>query len=306
MTGQPVVSIGVPVWRGASFIGDTLELILRQRSVHFRVLISIDGADVASEQACCPFLSDPRVRLIVQPKRLGWVQNTAVVLAAPVVQGADYACVHPHDDLMEEGYLAALVDAAESFPNAAIVYSDIKGFGDLEIEIHQPSVVGSPLDRLLILLLEHFNAVAYRGLTRASALSRVAPISGNKFEDFAADTVWMARLATVGDLIRVPGVLYRKRYHSGNTHWAWNRWPRERKIGAWTEHCLNMLAEALMVEREPALRRLLMAAARMRLLQIGGPIGPYHNEVRTMTREERLQVLSNFEAMATPNVSSFT
>src|SRR5207247_2207458 len=127
-----------------------------------------------------------------------------------------YACLQPHDDIMEETYLSSLLAVAEAAPQAAVVYSDIRAFGDGDNLIHQPSVIGSPLARLATLLIDHFNAVAFRGLTRVSALRAVEPISGNPFDDFAADTVWMARLATVGDLICVPRSLYRKRYPAGN------------------------------------------------------------------------------------------
>jgi hypothetical protein len=126
---------------------------------------------------------------------------------------------------MEENYMSSLLGVAEAAPQAAVVYTDIQAFGDLDIRIHQLSITGEPLDRLATLLTNHFNAVAFRGLTRISALRDVEPISGNAFDDFAADTVWMTRLATVGDLVCVGRPLYRKRYHPGNTHFAWNRWP---------------------------------------------------------------------------------
>jgi transposase len=120
---------------------------------------------------------------------------------------------------------------------------------------------------MLSLLNDHFNAVAFRGLTRVSALRAVEPMSGNPFEDFAADTVWMTRLATVGELVRVPYPLYRKRYHRGNTHKKWSVWPQNRQVAAWMRHCLDMLAETLKVASDPAAKTMLVATARDRLLR---------------------------------------
>lgn len=294
----PLVIVGVPVWRGAHFVGETLTSILAQDGVTFNVVISIDDHDEASAVACEPFLNDARVKLLVQPSRLGWVRNAAAVLAAAVNQGADYACIQPHDDLMEAGYLSSLLTIAESTPQAALVYSDIRAFGDLEVLMHQSSVMGSPVARLLSLLCDHFNAVAYRGLTRTSALRAVEPMSGNPCEDFAVDTVWMARLATVGDLVRVPKPLYRKRYHSGNTHMKWHLWPRDRQAAAWTRHCIDMLAEALKVTNGPDATAMLVAAARARLLQSGGTPMMFHQTMAGLSDDERASVLSNFDAAA--------
>ena len=75
--GGPLICVGVPVWNGADIVGETLESVLRQRDVQLAVFISVDGADTLSAEACRPFLSDPRVRLAIQPERLGWVRNSA-------------------------------------------------------------------------------------------------------------------------------------------------------------------------------------------------------------------------------------
>jgi GT2 family glycosyltransferase len=229
---------------------------------------------------------------------LGWVRNSAAVLAAAVSQGADYACIQPHDDLMEAGYLSSLLAVAEAAPQAALIYSDIRSFGDFNLLMRQWSVMGSPLVRMSSLLRDHYAAVAFRGLTRVSALRAVEPMSGNPFEDFAADTVWMTRLATVGDLVRVPYLLYRKRYHSGNTHTKWFVWPRDRQVAAWTRHCIDMLAEALKVTSDPAAKTMLVAAARDRLLQSGKVAMIFHQTMSSLSADERASVLSEFDAAA--------
>jgi len=260
----PLIGVGVPVWRGAAFVAETLESVLNQRGVRFKLFISIDGADADSERACLPFASDPRVRIVVQPGRLGWVKNTAAVLAGAGEQ-ADFVCVQPHDDWVEADYLATLLDAARDHPQAAVVFSDLSVFGTHEGVLSQESVTGTPIERQSVLLTRHFGAVAYRGLNRTSALKTVPPISGNKFGDFACDTVWMARLARAGDLIRVPQAIYHKRYLPGSTHAEWANWHKWQKGAAWIQHCLDMLAEALPVAASIEERRLLIEAARGRL-----------------------------------------
>jgi GT2 family glycosyltransferase len=286
----------VPVWQGAEFVGETLESVLRQRDVELAVLVSIDGADAASAEACRPFLADRRVDMVIQPERLGWVRNSAAVAEPARAAGARYQSLQPHDDVMSDGYLATLMEVAECSPKAAVVYSDIQTIGTVERKNVQTSVTGSPLERQLQLLARHFDAVAWRGLTRVLALSNAAPRGRSAFQDFAADTVWMARLAREGDLIRVPQTLYLKRRHDRNTHSEWRCWPKERKVQAWTEHCLAMLEEAIPVASNPEERRNLLETARFRLLHVGQQLGPYKDELSNLSAEERAQMLAEFEA----------
>jgi len=260
----PLIGVGVPAWRAAAFVAETLDSVLKQRGVRFKLIISVDGADTDTERACLPFASDPRVRIVVQPRRLGWVKNTATVLALASGE-TEFVCVQPHDDLVEADYLATLLDTARNHPSAAVVFSDLSMFGTQKGVCTQESVVGTPVERQVSLLTSHFNAIAYRGLNRTSALKAVPAISGNACSNFACDTVWMARLARAGDLIRVPRVLYHKRYLPSSAHAEWPTWGIWKKNFAWVQHCLDMLAEALPVATNIEERRLLIDAARGRL-----------------------------------------
>ena len=294
---EPLIGVGVPVWRGAAFVAETLRSVLNQRGVRLKVIVSIDGADAGSERACQPFASDPRVQIVVQPRRLGWVKNTAAVLAA-ALEGAEFVCVQPHDDWIEPDYLSTLLDTARNCPHAAVVYSDIIAFGTIRGVISQDSVTGTPMARQLSLLTRHYDAVAYRGLIRAFALTSLPPISGNDCGDFACDTIWMARLARAGELVRVPQALYHKRYDPTTTHAAWTNWPMEQKVAAWIQHCLDMLAEALTVASNGEDRRLLIEAARRRLVMSDTDLGPYSADIKAMPSRRRWRMQAVFEAEA--------
>ena len=292
------ICVAVPVWRGADYVAETLESVLRQRGPELTVIVSVDGGDETSAAACRPFLADPRVRLLVQPRRLGWVGNSSAALAAAAAEPVDYVCLQPHDDVLEDEYLATLLAAAEANPDAAVVYSDIQTFGTLDRVIQQPTIAGSPFERQIGLLRDHFAAVAFRGLTRVSALRSILPMTGNPCENFAADTVWMARQALVGDLVRVPHPLYRKRFHGNNTHTQWFAWPHERKMTAWIRHCLDMLAEALKASRTQSERRMLHRAARMRLIQRATATSPYLDDLAGMNPLARARLRARFDAAA--------
>ena len=66
MTGPETVTLGVPAYRGEAFIADTLASVQAQTHRDLEVLVSVDGPDPATEEACRPFLADPRFRLVVQ------------------------------------------------------------------------------------------------------------------------------------------------------------------------------------------------------------------------------------------------
>jgi len=289
------VLIGVPAWRATQFLAETVRTILAQTYPNFVVLISIDGNDRATYEVCASFESDPRVKVVLQPKRLGWVRNTAFLHRAAIDLGADYCCIQPHDDLMEPQYVQALVEAMQERPAAAVVYTDIGVFGLAGGVAHQDSVTGPALLRLEDMIRRHYSAVAYRGLTRVSALSQVAPMSGNTALDFAADTIWMTRLATVGELIRLPQVLYRKRIHTDNTHLKWNRWGTTQKLAAWKEHCLGMLREALAVAPDTESAQHLLTLSRERFLQTGAKISPFGPIMENLRHVERKRLAAAFE-----------
>ena len=296
MTRRPLIVVGIPVWRGGAFVHETIESVLRQVAIPFSLLISVDGADMDSVAACRPFLKDSRVRMVVQKSRLGWVRNMAFLMSEAVAQDADYACVQPHDDLMEDDYLAELVAKAEAYPAAAVVYSDLRFFGAIEdVVFSLPSVIGLPLERVRTLLREP-GWVAFRGLTRTAAIRALPAMSGNPFDDFSADHVWVMRLARIGDLVRVPRVLYRKRYHDANTSTKWFTWSLAKRSDAWTHHCLDLLAEALYTAGTSEEQETLWKAARELLLM------PPWNDFATMRLDKRmlrrLRLIWRFEAAA--------
>jgi glycosyltransferase involved in cell wall biosynthesis len=105
----PLVTIGMPVYRGGDVLSVTLECIRTQSYRNLDVLISVDNADAASAEACRPFLADPRFRMHVQPARLGWAGNTDWTMRQ---RRGDFYVYQQHDDQVTPDYIAALVDAA--------------------------------------------------------------------------------------------------------------------------------------------------------------------------------------------------
>jgi glycosyltransferase involved in cell wall biosynthesis len=268
--GAETVTLGVPAYRGAAFIAETLASAQAQTHADLRVVISVDGPDPATVEACRPFLADPRFELVVQPVNRGWVGNfnwlvDHAVQRADDRAGSAYWCYLQQDDLIDPTYLEALVAAARAHPQAAVLYTDMQTFGDRVQPVTMPSVGGSSSGRQLALIYDHFAAVALRGLCRLPALRDAGRLRTHEVESFASDAVWMSSMARAGELVRVPETLYRKRFHDANVHTAWARWPAERRSFAWVVHCAEMLDEAMLCEATVDERRLMFDAVLHRL-----------------------------------------
>lgn len=73
----PLVTLGVPLYRGQDQVPATLECLRTQTYQNLDVLISVDADDQASAAACESYLRrDSRFRMHVQTSRLGWAGNT--------------------------------------------------------------------------------------------------------------------------------------------------------------------------------------------------------------------------------------
>ncbi|MEO7932991.1 MAG: glycosyltransferase [Chthoniobacterales bacterium] len=286
---SPLITVGVPVYRGARYLAETLESIRVQTCGDLRVLISIDGPDPESEAVCQPFLRDKRFSVVTQPERLGWVGNIDWLTAQV---DTPFWCYYQQDDLTAPCYFEKLLEAALCHLSAAVVYCDIVAFGTQSWQTSQPSVTGIPAARQLALLYAHHSAVAFRGLTRVEALRESGGLITNEVENYSVDTTWMSQMACWGDLIRVPGDWYFKRYHEDNVHTKWADWPEEKRLHAWIAHCADLLEITFKVGANPQERRLLWLATVNRLTS--PRVAPGYLQMKEITQEQRMALLENF------------
>jgi hypothetical protein len=257
------VTIGVPVYQGQDFLADVLAAVQAQTYTDLRVLISLDGPEAGCSQIVEPFLRDPRFVLTTRQRRKGWAGNINWLMRNT---DTAYWCYQQQDDLIDVDYIECLVDHLRATPGASVAYCDIQAFGQADWSMAQESLVGDPVIRQLRLLHENLAAVPFRGVTRTEALREMGRLPYNPVSNFAVDTVWMAAMARAGELHRVPGYRYRKRYHDANIHTKWPTWPVAQRQRAWGTHCADLLHEGLKLPQLTVQeRRLLWVSALMRL-----------------------------------------
>lgn len=230
---NPLVTVGVPAYRGQDTLPVLLDCLRSQSYRDIDVLISIDGADQASAEACKPHLrQDSRFRMRVQLSRLGWAGNTDWTMRH---RRSDFYIYQQHNDLVSPTYIADLVEASARWPNAVICFSKVKLTGRLEAEISAPSLLGDPMGRVLK-YLRRLDWVPFRGLILGSALDKTAGLllsDFDPFDSFGTELRFMAELSLVGEFRLVEGrPTYFKSWHGENLSGKRAGWTREHQITA--------------------------------------------------------------------------
>jgi glycosyltransferase involved in cell wall biosynthesis len=247
------VLVGVPAFRGAAHIAETLRSIQRQDFGAFDALISVDNGDRATTDVCQPFLADPRFRVVVHDRHLQWAGNLNWLFSQ---LQHDFFCYWPQDDQATPDYLGQLVRHADAHPDWACTFSDIEWFGHGKAHLSFPSLDGPPLTRALY-VFESLNGVPFRGLVRRDALDRAGPLRSTPFESAHEDFVWLTKLAREGKFGRVEGPLYLKRRHDDSLSLSWHQRDAAWRRAVWLEFGIGMLEAILPVvpanERDAAL-----------------------------------------------------
>lgn len=201
MTGAaPTILVAMPLYQGWEHVGQTLESIQRQTYGNFRVLISVDGNDQRSYDACSPFMDDPRFERVLQSEHLDWDGNMTW-LGEQLRE--DFFCYWQHDDHCDPEYLETLVDHAVGNPQASSIYCDMQVYGDIEKLTQVPSQKGFALERVMFHVLTPPEPAAIRCLVRADAMKAALPIT--------VVHTWLMTVARLGEMHRVPKLMYYRR-----------------------------------------------------------------------------------------------
>lgn len=258
------VTICVPAYNAASHLVETLESAAAQDWPEIRILVSVDKsddetADIAARFAAARFASAHGAHVVAHDRRLGWRRNCNFALASAPTR---HAMILPHDDLLQPGYVSACMAALAGEPGGVAAYSDLACFGDREFTFVWRPLAGGAAERVIHYVARSMSAVPFRAVIDTEKSGGV-PIP-KTISDFAADTVWCARLAARGQMIRVPEPLYRKRLHGNATHSRW--WVEAREFAEeWAVHTVEIVDAALSELPELAENPAFWKAVRRRL-----------------------------------------
>jgi glycosyltransferase involved in cell wall biosynthesis len=266
---MPTITVGVPVYKGADHVAAALRSLAEQSFADFEVIISVDGNDLETAEACRPFLADPRFRMVVQPERLDWFGNLNWLLQQPM---GEFFCYRQHDDTTTPDFFERLLAVARGRPDAAIVYADCQWQGgrtDLETA---PSIEGPALYRMER-YIEELQPVPIRGLIRREAIAQAGLIRSDEFRGLCEVFVWLAKVLRWGHFLRLARPLYLRLDRPDNYHKQWHDWPEEKKRAAWTTMFTGLREAALPVctTREEQLYFIQLILDRVVVSRLGRP-----------------------------------
>ena len=205
--GGAAVTVCIPSYRSAGFIGQTLASVAAQTYGNFKVLMAIEPEDAqATVLAMSDFLADPRFDYYVNTTNHGYALNVRGLL--PRVR-TPYFAVLPHDDLWHPDFLATLVGRLADRPEASGAYGDTYKFGHYA-GYRAVAIADGPLfERLLSFYTEGAEGQPWHGVTRRELLDQPYPY--NEFDGFAVECEWALHLVLRGPVLHDENALYLKR-----------------------------------------------------------------------------------------------
>jgi glycosyltransferase involved in cell wall biosynthesis len=114
---KPFVSIIIPNYNNAHFLGDAIQSVLNQTYQNFEVIVVDDGSTDNSRDVVSNYFD--RIRYIWQEnKGLGGARNTGIMAAQ-----AEYVGFLDADDQWYPNFLEVMVSLTQKYPDVAIYYS---------------------------------------------------------------------------------------------------------------------------------------------------------------------------------------
>lgn len=212
----PLVSIGVPVYNEARFLGQTIDSLLAQDYPHLEFIVS-DNASTDGTLEICERTSelDARVRVLRSESNLGSSANFQRCLDEANGEWFLWAGGH---DLWSHDMISRCVAALQVHPGAVVAVPE-SGWIDAESRPFgaRASILDTrgmePLARVFTILWANMHPMY--GVIRTEALRSACPVPNYP----GADLILLVRLILQGDFVPAPGATwFRRQVRERETH----------------------------------------------------------------------------------------
>src|SRR5438105_6865480 len=169
---RPMVSIGLPVYNGETYLPQVLDSVLAQSFSDFELIISDNASTDSTEMICRKYAAaDTRIRYHRQPWNRGVTWNFRQVA---LLSSGKYFLWTSHDDLLAPNYIERCIEILESDPSVVLCYSNAIYMDEAgrqfepkqQLEFDQPS----PHERFRRLMGLSHSCVALFGVIRLDVL----------------------------------------------------------------------------------------------------------------------------------------
>lgn len=231
MSAEPQVSVLIPAYRSADFIGRTLLFARGQSYKDIRIVVSVDSdCDTTGQIARHHAQLDERVVVYQQPVRLGWAGNVNFLLEQV---NTPLFSIYFHDDILLPKYTEKLRRKLQQHPEASGVYCAMGHFGATEYVSSGVVYSGDAVHRLITLMLHPQRGSPLRAMLRSEQAGHVRlPDMGSG--GFWANEPFLMDVLLSGPMQYVPEVLYRRwDQRAGGLTDGWNSLSNEKILAAW-------------------------------------------------------------------------
>lgn len=212
MNKEPKVTVLLPVYNSARFLGDALDSILAQTWVDFEILAIDDGStdeSLAILQAC----QDPRLRIIEHPHNRGLIASLNEGIAEA---GGQYIARMDADDRMTPERLAEQVAFLEAEPEVAVVGTFVEFINvDGEVTGSWNTDRATPDEASISAMLPRTNCLAH-----PSVMIRRSALGGLRYDPRQPGAedwdLWLRMRARGLRIAKLPKVLLQYRVHAGS------------------------------------------------------------------------------------------
>jgi glycosyltransferase involved in cell wall biosynthesis len=212
MDDLPLVTVGLPVYNGERYIGQSIESILSQTYKDLELIISDNASNDSTEQICRAYASrDARVRYYRADENRGaaWNHNRVVELAR-----GEYFRWQNHDDYSHPNFLDKCLAVVQSDPQIVLCYPQFVRVDEegrqLGIKTSRILGCGEPAERFQSMIYRRDSCEEIYGITRTAVIRRTALLGAYA----CSDDTFLAELILHGKFLQIPEPLFYYRIHA--------------------------------------------------------------------------------------------
>jgi glycosyltransferase involved in cell wall biosynthesis len=122
--GNPLVSIGLPVYNGERDLPRSLDCLLAQDYDNFEIIISDNASTDSTQRICEEYAArDARIKLSVNATNIGIIANFERVLEKA---NGSYFMWAAHDDLWSKSFVRSMVEELQAHSDASVAMSAVE------------------------------------------------------------------------------------------------------------------------------------------------------------------------------------